>query len=144
MSRRVHVDANVILRFLRNDDPEQSPIAAGFFNRTQEGSLKAIVSPVTVAEVFYVLASTYAMPRPEVAKVLLTFLTSDLVSCEDKGVAVDALTRITSNRISFGDAYLVASANLAGEELASFDKGISALKDVRLYPLPAAAKARGK
>jgi predicted nucleic acid-binding protein len=141
MSRRVHVDANIILRFLRNDDPRQSPAAAELFKRGQTGELRLIVSPVIVLEVFYVLVKSYVMPRPEAASILDTFLTSGLVWCEDGGITEDALRRITANKISFGDAYLVAMAARAKEEIVSFDQGIAGFKDARLYPLKVLSKA---
>jgi predicted nucleic acid-binding protein len=75
------------------------------------------------------------MARPEVANILDTLLASGLVQCEDGGITLDALQRITSNKISFGDAYLVASAAHAKEELVSFDKGIAGFKEARLFPL---------
>jgi predicted nucleic-acid-binding protein len=144
VSRRVHLDANVILRFLRNDDPDQSPIAVVLFDRAQNGLLDLVVSPVTVLEVFYVLATSYGMPRPDVAKILHTLLASDLVRCEDKGITIDALQRITSNKVSFGDAYLMATASQSQEEIATFDKGIASLKDIRIYPLASLVKAKSK
>jgi predicted nucleic acid-binding protein len=144
MSRRIHLDANIILRFLRNDDPQQSQTAAELFRRAQTEELSLIVSPVIVLEVFYVLAKIYAMPAPVVSNILQTFLTSGLAICEDGGLALDALGRITSNKISFGDAYLVAMAAQAKEELVSFDKGIAAFKDVRLFPLNSLTKGTKK
>ena len=144
MSQRVHLDANVILRFLRNDDPVQSPIAAALFTHAQSGNVELMLSPVTLAEVFYVLASAYGLPRPEVAKILQTFLSSGLASCEDRGVAEEALQRITTKKDSFGDAYLVATAAQAHENLATFDKGITSRKDLRVYPLASLIKTRSQ
>jgi predicted nucleic-acid-binding protein len=77
------LDANVILRFLRNDDAEQSPLAAELFERAQAATVNLIVSPVTLLEVFYVLATSYGMSRPEVARLLRVFLSSGLVACEE-------------------------------------------------------------
>jgi predicted nucleic acid-binding protein len=144
MSRRVHLDANVILRFLRNDDPHQAPIASELFKRGQAKQVELIASPVTLLEVFYVLASTYGQPRVAVAKILHTLVSSGLVVCEDGGIALDALQRITANKISFGDAYLAATAVRAKEEIASFDKGVAAFRDARVYPLESLAKAGRK
>ena len=144
MSRPVHLDANVILRFLRNDDPQQSPTAAALFKRAQAGELRLIVSPVIVLEVFYVLVKSYAMPRPEAANILDTFLASGLVSCEDGGITADALKHITNNKISFGDAYLVATAARTKQELVTFDKGVAAFKDARLYPLNTLSRGSSK
>ena len=144
MTRHVHLGANIILRFLRNDDPRQSLTAAELFKQAEKKELHLIASPVTILEVFYVLARTYAMPRPEVARILQTLLGSGLVSCEDGGIALDALRRITSNKISFGDAYLMATAAEANEEIVTFDQGILAAKDVRLYPLNSISKSSKK
>ena len=144
MSQRIHVDANVILRFLRNDDPEQSPIAAALFDRAQSGQVKLLVSAVTVAEVFYVLASVYNLPRPETASILHTLLSSDLLACNDLEIVLDALKQITANKDSFGDAYLMATAGKTQDELASFDKGITSRKNIRVYPLASLQKAKGK
>ena len=99
MSRRVHLDANVILRFLRNDEPEQAPIAAGLFRRAQAKEVELIASPVILLEVFYVLARTYGQPRVAVAKLLHTLVSSGLVACEDGGILLEALLRITANKI---------------------------------------------
>jgi len=141
MTRRLHLDANVILRFLRNDVPQQSQTAAELFKHAQTKELRLIVSPVIVLEVFYVLAKVYAMPRPSAANILQTLLTSGFVTCDDGGVTLDALGRITGNKISFGDAYLAAAAARAKEELVSFDKGMAAFKDARLFPLNSFSKS---
>ncbi len=131
----MHLDANVILRFLRNDDPQQASIAAELFRRAQAKEVALIASPVTLLEVFYVLARTYGQPRVTAARILYTLVSSGLVACEDGGIVLEALQRITTNKISFGDAYLVATAVRAKEELANFDKGVAASKDARIYPL---------
>jgi predicted nucleic acid-binding protein len=144
MSRSVHLDANVILRFLRNDDAQQSPITAEFFKRAQLGELHPIVSSVTVLEVFYVLSKVYRLAPVDTARIVHTFLASGLALCEDGGVTLDALRRITANKISFGDAYLAATATSAKEEIASFDKGVAAFKDVRIYPLDSLKSAPKK
>jgi predicted nucleic-acid-binding protein len=144
MSRRVHLDANVILRFLRNDDPQQAPIAAELFKQAQAKEVELLASPVTLLEVFYVLASTYKQPRVAVAGILHTLVSSGLVTCEDGDIALEALQRITANKVSFGDAYLAATALRAGEELASFDKGVATFKDAKVYPLESLAKAGRK
>lgn len=131
--QRVHLDANVILRFLRNDDPKQSPLAADLFTKAQEQKLDLIVSSVIILEVFYVLAETYGLQRTQVAKILETFICSGLVSCENDSVVIDALRRITSNKISFGDAYLAACAVHAQESVASFDRHLTTFTDVKVY-----------
>ena len=80
MIRWVHLDANVILRFLRNDDPEQLAQAAAVFRRARDDeSFKLIVSAVTVLEVFYVLVRAYALPRVEAAQVPIDLFSTGLL-----------------------------------------------------------------
>ena len=67
MSPRFHLDANVVLRFLRNDDPLQSPAAARLFESAKAKKLRLAISAVTVAETFYVLARVYKHTKPDAA-----------------------------------------------------------------------------
>ena len=135
MSERVHVDANVILRFLRNDDTKQSPLAAELFKRAQSGAPKLLVSAVTLLEVFYVLATSYGIARVDAAGMLASLLDTGAIVCEDDGITRDALQTIDSNKVSFGDAYLAASARHGGEPVATFDKGMARFADVTLFPI---------
>ena len=71
----------------------------------------------------------------KVAEILCTLVSSGVVVCDQRGIVLDALQRITANNISFGDAYLAATAVRGKEEVASFDKGLSSFKDAKLFPL---------
>lgn len=131
--KRVRLDANVLLRFLRNDDAKQSPLAARLFHRAEANEIQLLLSPVILLEVFYVMAGAYAMPRAQAAHILLTLISSKLVRCENVVIVADALRRITSQKVSFGDAFLAASAVHAGECVASFDRDLSGFPDVEAY-----------
>ncbi len=135
MSDRVHVDANVILRFLRNDDAKQSPLAADLFKSAQAGSPTLLASAVTLMEVFYVLATSYGIVRVDAAKMLASLLNTGAIVCEDDGMTMDALKGITSNKVSFGNAHLAASARHGGEPVASFDKGMAHFHGIALFPM---------
>ena len=132
---RVLIDANVLLRFLRNDDPKQSPLAAKLFQRAQAKEVSLIASAITILEVFYVLSKTYRLPHTEAARILRTLLAMGIVFCEDGGVTLDALQRITKNTVSFGDAHLAALAARNQDVVASFDQDLRGFKDIQLYDL---------
>ena len=129
MIRWVHLDANVILRFLRNDDPEQLAQAAAVFCRARDDeSFQLIVSAVTVLEVFYVLVRAYALPRVEAAQVPIDLFSTGLLDSPDERILRDSLSLITSQRISFGDAWIASSAEADGAEIATFDHGLGAFR----------------
>lgn len=133
--KRIHLDANVILRFLRNDDPLQSPQAAALFQQAQASEdIELIISAITVMEVFYVLSRAYGLPRAETARLLVEFLHTGVATCPEDEIILDALARITGQKTSFGDAYLAAATVANNAEAASFAQGMKGFPDVRLYP----------
>lgn len=129
----MQLDANVILRYLLNDDTKQSPIAADFFTRAQAGEFRLIVSSVILLEVFYVLSGAYKLTRYRAAEILLTLVSSKLIFCDKIVVVTDTLNRIMAKNVSFGDAYLAASAFHKKEPVVSFDHHLASFNDVELY-----------
>ncbi|HZV35735.1 MAG TPA: PIN domain-containing protein [Verrucomicrobiae bacterium] len=133
MSGRIHLDANVVLRFLRNDDPRHSPAAAKLFQKAADGKAELLVSAVTIHEIFYAFTTSYKLSRPETAKKLLPFVSTGVVRFEHQASLLDALRRVESENVDFGDAYLAATAAHSREKVASFDKDFENFKDLQLY-----------
>jgi predicted nucleic acid-binding protein len=135
VSSNIHVDANVILRFLRNDDPKQSPQAARLFQSAQsDETLNLHVSAVTLMEVFYVLVRPYRLPRAQAATLLRDLLETGVLQCPEVRTIQDTLSRITSQKISFGDAYLAATAaRVVDATVASFDEGLAQFRGISLH-----------
>lgn len=130
MTAHYHLDANVVLRFLRNDDPKQSPAAARLFARAKDGKVELSITAVTVAEIFYVLARVYKHAQPEAASLILPLCQSAIVGVEQRHRVLDALHRVAIANVDFGDAYLAATAAEHGEQIASFDRDLQAFTDV--------------
>jgi predicted nucleic acid-binding protein len=133
--RRIHLDANVILRFLRNDDPRQSPAAARLFQKAAGGTAALFVSAVTINEVFYAFTSSYKLSHPDAAGKLLPFVRAGVVEFEHEHCLLDALRRVISENVDFGDAYLAARAAHAGDLVASFDHDLKKFKDIETCDL---------
>ena len=133
MSPRIHLDANVILRFLRNDDPKQSPAAARLFQKAAGGKAALIVSAVTINEVFFAFSSFYKLSHPDVAQKILPFVRTGVAEFEHESCLIDALQRVIAENVDFGDAYLAAIASNHKEFVASFDRDFKKFKDIKLY-----------
>jgi len=133
MSQRIRLDANVILRFLRNDDPSHSPAAGKLFQKACAGKVRLFVSSVTINEVFFALTSFYKLTHPETAKKLLPFVQAGVVDFENIDCLADALQRVIGEGVDFGDAYLAAEAAYCGDLVASFDRDLKKFKDIRIY-----------
>lgn len=131
MTPRFHLDANVVLRFLRNDDPLQSPAAARLFENAKARKLRLVISAVTVAETFYVLARAYKHTKADAASKLRPLIQSDTIDIDDRSRVLDALERVIRANVDFGDGYLAATAAEDGGFIASFDEDLQRFKDVK-------------
>lgn len=131
MSPRFHLDANVVLRFLRNDDPSQSPAAARLFANAKAKKVCLVISAVTVAETFYVLARVYGHTKPDAAAKLRPLIQSDAIDVDDRSRVLDALERVIRANVDFGDGYLAATAAADSGSIASFDEDLQRFKDVK-------------
>ena len=128
--KRYHLDANVILRFLRNDDPRQSAAAKRFVEAAQTDQVVLALSAVTIAEVFYALRTSYKTARPDAARILGSLLRSSAFEVEHETRVLDAVERVERLNVDFGDAYLAATAVEAGETVASFDADFKKFPDL--------------
>jgi len=127
---RYHLDANVVLRFLRNDDARQSPASARLFANAKSGSVRLSISAVTIAEIFYVLSRVYKSSRADAAGKLLPFIHSDVIDVESRRRVLDSLQRAAKTDLDFGDCYLASTAAEHGDRIASFDGDFKAFGDV--------------
>lgn len=130
------VDANVLLRFLTKQPPEQAEAARAILERGQRGEFDLVVEPLTLAEVVYVLSGVYGYPVERIRTELLDLINTDAVRLETtllERVVTDALARL-SPKLDFPDTYLAARARLVGGQIASFDKGFGTLEVDWLEP----------
>ena len=111
----VILDANIILRYLLNDNQEMADAA-----ETHILSGNAQVTVEVIAEVVYVLKGIYSLERYEIAKTLSDFL--DLVNCQEKSVLNIALAEFGDRNLDFVDCVLFGYHKVKGAEIATFDK----------------------
>jgi len=127
------IDANLILRFLTKQPPEQAERARDVLERGQRGELKLMLEPLTVAEVIYVLTGVYGYTLERVKGELLALVSTDAFKVEYERAVSDALSRL-SPKLDFPDTYLAARARLVGGQVASFDRGFGTLEVNWLEP----------
>jgi predicted nucleic acid-binding protein len=133
MSQRIHLAANVILRFLRNDDAKQSPAAARLFQKAAGGKTALFISAVTINEVFFAFTSFYKLSQSDVARKIIPFIRTGIAEFEQEDCLLDALQRVIDESVDFGDAYLAAFAARHQDQVASFDRDLRRFKDIKRY-----------
>lgn len=75
----IGLDANVVVRYLAQDDDVQSPIATRFLSRLTKDK-PGFISSVVLAEITWVLARRYKLDRSDIARTIRDLLeTAELV-----------------------------------------------------------------
>ena len=64
------VDANVLLRFLLGDAPEQQEQTCTFLEKLEFGRVEALLTDIVLCEVVWVLAKVYKIDRSAIAEKL--------------------------------------------------------------------------
>ena len=113
------IDANVILRYLLNDDKEQAEKASLVIS---EG---AFTLSEVIAEVVYVLHDVYKVEKDEIRDTLIALF--DEVTVDNEPVIEEALKLYAKEGLDYVDGILAARSRYLNETVFSFDKKLNSL-----------------
>ena len=113
------LDANAVLRYLLEDNQEQTEAVAEAIARGAEVTVEVL------AECVYVLAGVYHVSRSRIAESLGILL--DEVTCRRRNVAAAALGLYSGGSFDFVDCVLAAERQELGRDVVTFDKRLVAL-----------------
>ncbi|MFA6937825.1 MAG: PIN domain-containing protein [Treponema sp.] len=111
------IDANVIIRFLLNDIPEQTKIASDII---YDG---AFTIEAVIAEVVYVLKGVYNLSKKEISEKILELL--ELVDIEHIDVMKKTFKLFTESSLDFVDCLLISYNKVLSVDVFSFDKKLN-------------------
>lgn len=131
--KRYLLDANVILRFLRNDDPKLSPLATALFSEMHRKQCVLVLPQVILAECVYVMSSFYKTEREAIANALIGIISQAGVQMDERAVALEALKQFAATKIDYADCYLAARARFHNEGVATFDRDVRKFDDVQIW-----------
>ncbi|MEK7521233.1 MAG: PIN domain-containing protein [Patescibacteria group bacterium] len=104
----IFLDANVILRFIVDDNPTLSPKAKLIFESIDKGGHKVFISPMAIFEVAFTLERTYKLSKSEIRQKFLPIIKLDNVTTDKKDIVERALDFYVDKNVSFADAYQAA------------------------------------
>ena len=120
----IGLDANILVRYLAQDNPVQSPIATELIERRLTGEEPGFVSIVAMAETVWVLKRVYRLKAHAIAAVVETMLQTVSLVVESEREVFLALTALRDGRGEFADALIGALCEKAGcARVLSFDRG---------------------
>lgn len=108
-------DANMILRYLLNDNPDMYEKSKQLLKEDN-----VWVTLEVIAEVVYVFRKVYAMERQIVSDKVRAF--AELVKCKESDVLDMAIDTYATKNLDFVDCVLYAYNKVDGFEIATFDK----------------------
>ncbi len=117
------IDTNILVRYLVQDNPEQTQKAVAFMDRQLNNNNPGYISSVTMAETVWVLTRSYAFPDREVADAVERLLQAEVLVVENGDEVFTAAAALRTGRGKFTDALIGALAASAGcESVVTFDR----------------------
>jgi len=119
----IGLDTNVVIRYLAQDDPKQSPIATRLMEKALSSDDPGFISLVVLAEVVWVLVSLYSVDRSGVADVVGGLLTTEQLRVESAELVWRAKRRYEGSKADFSDALIAECGVAAGcKRSVTFDR----------------------
>jgi predicted nucleic acid-binding protein len=125
------LDANIIIRFLIDDDKEKADAIEKLLRSDQI----LILTDVTISEIIWVLSSYYKEIKKEIVKKITALINLPSIKCNKK-LIVTALSFFEKYNIDWIDAYLAAYTKENDlKEIYSYDLDLDKIKSIkRLTP----------
>jgi predicted nucleic-acid-binding protein len=119
----IGLDTNILVRYLAQDDPIQSPLATDIIEfRLSQGN-PGFISIVALVETVWVLDRAYGLAEDEIAAALERMLQADTLVVENEQEVFTATIALKEGSGSFADALIGALGVKAGcARTLTFDK----------------------
>lgn len=128
------LDTNVLVRYVMQDDPRQSPRATRLIE-SLSAQAPGYVPVVALVELVWVLSSSYGLDRVQVATALATLLRSKELVIDRADLVAQALKRYSTDGADFADALIERRATAAGcSTTMTFDGGAVKAASMTLVP----------
>ena len=116
------LDTNVLVRYIAQDDPKQSPQATRLIESLTTDA-PGYVSVISVVELVCVLTGCYSSTKNEICEVLETLLRTKEIMVAHADTVWKALRVYKDGKADFADCLIERSANEAGcSHTATFDR----------------------
>lgn len=116
------IDTNVLVRYLRNDDPRQSPIARDLIDEAAASDPLLVPNEVLV-EIFWLLAKRQKFPRARIADILWALLDNAHLAFSDRVAVSAAVDAYAQGPAGFVDYLIAATAQACGADYTlTFDR----------------------
>ena len=121
----IGLDTNVLVRYIMQDDPKQSPMATGLIESLDSDN-PGYITMVSVVEMYWVMTSSYELSAQQVSQALQAILRTKQLLVERADQVMRALRVFDEGKADFADCLIERSAAGAGcTQTMTFDVGAS-------------------
>lgn len=121
----IGLDTNVLVRYIMQDDPKQSPKATKLIE-SLDSDKPGYITMVSIVELYWVLTSSYELTGAQVAQAMEVILRTKQFLVERADQVMRALRVFAEGKSDFADCLIERSAAGAGcERTMTFDVGAS-------------------
>jgi len=125
----IGLDTNIIVRYLVQDDPVQSPMATDLIERRLTEADCGFISLVAMVELVWVLERSYRFAAKDIAAAVERLLQADVLVIEAEQQVFRAMLALREGRGTFADALIGALNERAGcSQTLTFDRKAMRLK----------------
>ena len=118
----IGLDTNVLVRYVAQDDPKQSPMANDLIE-SLTATAPGYVGLVSVVELVWVLTDCYALTKDQLCEVLATLLQTKEIVVANADTVWQALRLFKEGKADFADCLIERLANQAGcDYTTTFDR----------------------
>jgi predicted nucleic-acid-binding protein len=110
----IGLDTNILVRYLTQDDPIQSPKATKIIERRLTEENRGFVSVVAIIKTVWVLDRAYRLAAHEIAAAVEHLLQADVLFVENEQEVFTAMVALKEGQGSFADAVISALGARAG------------------------------
>lgn len=120
----IALDTNVLVRYLAQDDAQQSARATHLIEQEVSDTSPAFVSLIVLVETCRVMQRLYRASKRDICELVRDLLDSRQLLIDQRAIVNQALAAIEADpSIDFPDALIVASARAAGcDRIATSDR----------------------
>ncbi len=121
----IGLDTNVLVRYIMQDDPKQSPKASALIESLNADS-PGFITLVSIVELYWVLTSSYGLTGQQVKQVLEVLLRTKQIIVDRADQVLRALRVFDDGKADFADCLIERTAAAAGcGQTMTFDVGAS-------------------
>jgi predicted nucleic-acid-binding protein len=125
------VDTNVLVRYITDDDPEQSRVARTLIEGAEDEGVRLYINSIVLCELCWTLrGKQYRYDRPTIAAALEKMFEVKIFEIENRDLVARATREYRLGRADFADYLIGLSNDRAGcADTISFDGGLETLTE---------------